>query len=288
MATVSHLLLPALQMPPHFLCLEQLCPRQARQSPPAAFLWGSGLRLTPRSTGTFRAPPSWDHPISQAGTWTVHPSAQAPPRARGLWQQGWAQVLGTCHWRGWQSPCQDREGPPLTSQSPPSGALQDKAAHSGAVQGHSPSANGRAGRKPGRPPGKGVFSYQRENPTVKPSSPHPDPAGHRAHSLVNRQPQPPLETEGVLSGRTPPSRQRITGQGLGSPGQLAVRLGHSVPRAGASCDSFPSSPLPTPPPGTARQGKHHSLTRAGYSAGPAQASGQSGTTAGSTWDSRCT
>lgn len=151
----------------------------------------------------------------------------------------------------------------------------------GQAEAGAPWASGRAGREPGRPPGKGVFSFQRENPTVMPSSPHPDPAGHRAHSLVNRQPQPPLETEGVLGWRTPPSGQRITRQGLGSPGQLAVKLGHSVPRAGASCDSFPPSPASLPPGQTPQPDTGRLL------AGLVQASGQSGTTAISTWDSRC-
>lgn len=126
------------------------------------------------------------------------------------------------------------EGLPLTSQSPRSSAPAGRIPTAG-QPGQSRGAGcmalwqGKASprplvprRKPGRLPWeRSLFIQERENPIVKTPSPHPDTAGHSP--LVSQQAATnPLGTAGVLSWTTPPSRQRITRQGLVSPGQLAA------------------------------------------------------------------
>jgi len=164
------------------------------------------------------------------------------------------------------------EGPTLTSQSPPSGApysiggtnirvaLGHRRLGSTTGQGRPTSRCSpcRTGRKPARSP------WERSLPTrgrkCHCETTQPSTEKHsRDTELISHSTGSPTEEapqgihRGVPNWRTPPLRQQMARQGLGSPGQsaatVAAWLGHSVPRAGASCDAFllpPPSLVPRP------------------------------------------
>lgn len=135
-----------------------------------------------------------------------------------------------------------------------------------------PSSLCRAGRKPGRLPWeRSLFTPERkshcENIQLPPTLSQQDtePISQQAATAA-------LRTEPGAQLENPTFKTANHKQGLGSPGQSATRrLGHSVPRRGASCDAFSSSPFPSPPLPCPGQSKYHSLRWRSYSAGLSRA-----------------